>query len=162
MKLWIVSIRLARTKLCSRWKRRVASETAITRSLNIQCNWKWRLWAVATLGTPLNQRSRTPKKCARLMCVWITSILRWRTSAAIRRSSSIGQRCKSERTTSIPVPGRLLADPGPRQADQRDAIAPPGQLAAEQQAMEDRAVDARAGDNLHNVHRLAASNPRLD
>ncbi len=68
----------------------------------------WRLWAVATLGTPLNQRKRMPKKFARLMCVWITSIRRWRTSWAIRRNSSVGQRCKSERTTSIPSPAAWL------------------------------------------------------
>ena len=28
---------------------------------------KWREWAVATLGIPLNRRNRTPKKCARLI-----------------------------------------------------------------------------------------------
>ena len=65
---------------------------AMTRSLNIQCNWMSRFWALATLGRSLNQRSKTPKKCARLKCVCTTSICRSAASRAMRRSSSTGQR----------------------------------------------------------------------
>ena len=106
----------------------VGSLTAITRSLNFQNNWKCRLCAVATQGTPLHQRSKTPKKCARLMWVWITStrrlpdqlgnaadFTRWPT-AKVRQYHFHG-----------PTAG-LFGNPAPGTADQRHLMAPADEL----------------------------------